>query len=78
MPLDVVLDDLRGVIVGGPETLVGRQKEHLRRGGIAGAELVEVLAVFVENARIAMSLEPLPQPRRQKDVRNWTPGRREG
>jgi hypothetical protein len=37
-----------------------------------------VLAVLVETTRIALSREPLPEPRRQQVVRNWTPGRREG
>lgn len=37
-----------------------------------------VLAVLVETTRIALSREPLPEPRRQQVVRNWTPGGREG
>lgn len=37
-----------------------------------------VLAVMVEAIRMAMSPHPLPEPRRQQVVRNWTPGRREG
>jgi hypothetical protein len=37
-----------------------------------------VLAVMVEAIRIAMSSQPLPEPRRQQVVRNWTPGSREG
>ena len=37
-----------------------------------------VLAVLVETTRIALSQQPLPEPRRQQVVRNWTPGRREG
>ena len=37
-----------------------------------------VLAVLVETGRIALSREPLPEPRRQQVVRTWTPGRREG
>jgi hypothetical protein len=37
-----------------------------------------VLAVLVETTRVALSREPLPEPRRQQVVRNWTPGRREG
>jgi uncharacterized membrane protein len=37
-----------------------------------------ILAVLVETTRIALSREPLPEPRRQQVVRHWTPGRREG
>jgi hypothetical protein len=37
-----------------------------------------VLAVLVETTRIALSREPLPEPRRQQVVRNWTLGHREG
>ena len=37
-----------------------------------------VLAVMVEATRIALSRQPLPEPRRQQVIRNWSPGRREG
>ncbi len=40
--------------------------------------LALILAVMAEATRIAMSQQPLPEPRRQQVVRNWTPGRREG
>src|ERR1051325_11866687 len=46
VPLDVELHDLRGDVVGGPETAIGRQIEHLRRGRIARAELGQELAVL--------------------------------
>ena len=48
MSLDVELDDLRGVVVGGPKTFVGGQKQHLRCRRVAGAELIEILALLVE------------------------------
>jgi hypothetical protein len=37
-----------------------------------------VLAIIFETTRIALSRQPLPEPRRQQVIRNWTPGRREG
>ena len=37
-----------------------------------------ILGVVFETARIALKREPLPEPRRQQAVRNWTPGTREG
>ena len=37
-----------------------------------------ILAVLVEATRIALSRQPLPEPRRQQVIRNWSPGRREG
>ena len=40
--------------------------------------LALVLGVVFETTRIALKREPLPEPRRQQAVRNWTPGRREG
>lgn len=40
--------------------------------------LALVLAIMFEAARMALSREALPEPRRQQEVRNWHPGRREG
>jgi TRAP-type C4-dicarboxylate transport system permease small subunit len=37
-----------------------------------------ILAVMVEATRIGLSRQPLPEPRRQQVIRNWSPGRREG
>lgn len=39
--------------------------------------LALVLAIFLEATRFALSSKPLPEPRRQQIVRDWTPaGRR--
>ena len=40
--------------------------------------LALILAIVFETARIALKREPLPAPRRQQVVRDWTPGNREG
>jgi len=40
--------------------------------------LALILAVMVEATRIALSRQPLPEPRRQQIIRNWSPGHREG
>lgn len=40
--------------------------------------LALVLAVVFEATRIALSPNRLPEPRRRRVVRNWTPGHREG
>ena len=40
--------------------------------------LALILAVMVEATRIALSRKPLPEPRRQQIIRNWSPGHREG
>lgn len=40
--------------------------------------LALVLAVVIEATRIALKREPLPEPRGQRAVLHWTPGRREG
>lgn len=44
----------------------------------AAPVLALVLGVVFEASRIALRREPLPEPRRQQVVRNWTPGHREG
>jgi hypothetical protein len=44
----------------------------------AAPVLALVLAVVFEATRIAFKREPLPEPRRQQVIRNWTPGHREG
>lgn len=40
--------------------------------------LALVLAVVFEATRIALKREPLPEPRHQRAVLHWSPGRREG
>jgi hypothetical protein len=37
-----------------------------------------ILAVMVEATRVALSRQPLPEPRRQQVIHQWSPGRREG
>src|SRR5206468_12390644 len=49
MPLDVVLDDFRRVVVGDPNIPARVEEQDLRRRRGTGAELIEVLAVLVEH-----------------------------